>query len=317
MIHHPSKCLLTSQLGLYSTSTASWPSSREADLVCHTLSRSPNAALTSAGIGLMLTRALAANGAHRIYIVGRREDVLRDAADSINPEIVIPLPGDVTSQDSLLQIADKVEADTGYINLLIANAGMLGPRPLKAAPGASLPSLSDYRTHSLATLMEDFTQTYAVNTTGVYYTTLAFLNLLDVGNTKANMVPDWRSQVIATSSIAGFSRLRGAPFAYNSSKAAVTHMMKMLATSLVPYKIRCNVFAPGIFPSELTTDILRSLDPAGKGIVEQSVVPAERLGKEEDIAGAILYMASKAGAYLNGSVVVVDGGRLSTLTSTY
>jgi NAD(P)-dependent dehydrogenase (short-subunit alcohol dehydrogenase family) len=265
----------------------------------------------------MITKALAANGAHRIYIVGRREDALRDAADSINPEIVIPLPGDITSQASLLQIHEKIEAETGYINLLIANAGMLGPKPLKAAPGAPLPSLSDYRAHALATPMSDFTQTYAVNTTGVYYSTIAFLNLLDAGNTKANMGPDWRSQVIATSSIAGFSRLPGAPFAYNSSKAAVTHMMKMLATSLVPYKIRCNVLAPGIFPSELTTEIIGSLDPAGKGWVEQSVVPAERLGKEEDIAGAILYMAGKAGAYLNGSVVVVDGGRLSTLTSTY
>ena len=91
----------------------------------------------------MMTKALAANGAHRIYIVGRREDVLRSAAESINPEIVIPLPGDVTCRESLLGIAKQVEAETGYINLLICNAGIMGPKPLKAAPGAPLPSLSD------------------------------------------------------------------------------------------------------------------------------------------------------------------------------
>ena len=59
------------------------------------------------------------------------------------------------------------------------------------------------------------------------------------------------------------------------------------------------------------------LDPGRSGTLEQAIVPAERPGKEEDIAGAILYLASHAGAYLNGSVVVVDGGRLSTLVSTY
>ncbi|KAF2736893.1 NAD(P)-binding protein, partial [Polyplosphaeria fusca] len=138
--------------------------------------------------------------------------------------------------------------------------------------------------------------------------TLTFLDLLDAGNNTGNMGPDWRSQVIATSSIGGFSRLKGASFAYNSSKAAVTHMMKMLATSFVPYKIRCNVLAPGIFPSDLAGGTIANLGPGHGGTFEPSFVPAERPGSEEDIAGAILYMASKAGAYLNGSVVVVDGG---------
>lgn len=261
----------------------------------------------------MITRALVANGAHRVYIVGRRKEVLEAAAQAINSHIVIPLPGDITSLDSLLRMADQVNTEVGYVNLVVANAGIMGPRPLKTGANESLPSISEYRAHALKTPMEEFTDTYAVNTTGVYYTTLAFLDLLDAGNQKGNMGPDWRSQVIATSSIGGFSRLKGASFAYNSSKAAVTHMMKMLATSFVPYRIRCNVLAPGIFPSDLTGGIFSNMG----GMFEANIVPAERAGNEEDIAGAILYMASKAGAYLNGSVVVVDGGRLSTLTSTY
>jgi diacylglycerol diphosphate phosphatase/phosphatidate phosphatase len=138
----------------------------------------------------MLTKALAANGAHRIHIVGRREDVLHEAANFISPGIVIPLFGDITSQESLLHIGKRVKADTGYVNLLIANAGMMGPKPLEPLPNEPPPSITDYRAHALETPKKEFTQTYAVNTTGVYYTTIAFLNLFEAGNTKANMGPD-------------------------------------------------------------------------------------------------------------------------------
>ncbi|KAF2114817.1 hypothetical protein BDV96DRAFT_646687 [Lophiotrema nucula] len=269
------------------------------------------------GIGLMIARALAVNGAQKVYIVGRRKETLEEAARAIDPNVVIPLPGDVTSRESLIEISDRAKVETGFVNLVVANAGIMGPRPLKSAPGEPVPSISEYRAHALNAPMEEFTETYAVNATGVYYTTLAFLELLDAGNSKGNMGPDWRSQVVATSSIGGFSRLKGASFAYNSSKAAVTHMMKMLATSFVPYKIRCNVLAPGIFPSDMTSAIFQNAGPGNSATFDPPVVPAERQGKEEDIAGAILYLASKAGAYLNGSVVVVDGGRLGTLVSTY
>jgi NAD(P)-dependent dehydrogenase (short-subunit alcohol dehydrogenase family) len=265
----------------------------------------------------MITKALAANGANKIYIVGRRKEVLEEAAQNTNPDVVVSLVGDVTSCESLLQLAERVEADTGYINLIVANASIMGPRPLKSAPNEPPPSISEYRAHALITPMADFTQTYAVNATGVYYTTLAFLGLLDAGNKRGNMGLERRSQAIATSSIAGYSRLNGASFAYNSSKAAVTHMMKMMATAFVPYSIRCNVLAPGIFPSNLASGIISNLGQRASSIVDHSFIPAQRPGNEEDIAGAILYLASNAGNYLNGSVLVIDGGRFSTLPSTY
>jgi NAD(P)-dependent dehydrogenase (short-subunit alcohol dehydrogenase family) len=261
----------------------------------------------------MMARALALNGASKVYIIGRRLSVLQDAANSINSAIVIPLQGDVTSQSSLLNIAAIVEKESGFINLLIANAGIMGPRPLSLTSSPP-PSVAEYRAHALNTSMEEFTNTYAVNSTSVYYTALAFLELLDAGNT-ASHVPT-RSQIIATSSIGGFSRLVGGSFAYSTSKAAVTHMMKMLATAFVPFKIRCNVLAPGLFPSELADGVIASLTNE-EGKVDAKVIPAERTGTEEDVAGAVLYMAGRAGAYLNGSVIVVDGGRLGVLPSTY
>lgn len=92
--------------------------------------------------------------------------------------------------------------------------------------------------------MEDFTAVYNVNTTAVFYNVIAFLELLDNGNKKGNM-GSVKSQVVTTSSIAGFNRNARAGFAYISSKAAVTHIMKVLSTFMVPYGIRFNVLAPG------------------------------------------------------------------------
>ncbi|KAH7386629.1 hypothetical protein DE146DRAFT_176791 [Phaeosphaeria sp. MPI-PUGE-AT-0046c] len=284
------------------------------------------------GIGLSLARALHSAGASKIYILGRRLSVLQDAATSIDPAIVTPIQCDVTDQASLLAAVKIVEKEMGYINLLIANAGMMGPRPLPITPSASA-SIEDYRDHALLTPMADFSIIYNVNVTSVYYTSISFLSLLSAGNTHPSSPSTSlgaRSQIIATSSIASFSRLSGSSFAYNSSKAALTHLMKMMGTAFVPFRIRCNVLAPGLVESELASGIIASLPKGGGGDgkeggssngagpgVDEKVIPAGRIGNEGDIAGAVLYMASRAGAYLNGSVLVVDGGRLGILPSTY
>jgi len=259
----------------------------------------------------MLTRALAFNGARRIYIVGRRASILTQAAASIDPEIVIPVPGDVTSQSSLLDVAARVEKEVGFVNLVIANAGIMGPRPLPT----SSTSIAAYRAHALSTPIEDFTHIYATNTSSVYYTALAFLDLLHKGNEHSAGV---QSQVLATSSIGGFSRLSGASFAYSSSKAAVTHMCKMMSTAWGVYGVRCNVLGMGLVETELARGVIGGLGGGEDGrVIAREVIPAQRTGNEEDVAGAVLYVAGRAGAYLNGCVVMVDGGRLGVLPSTY
>lgn len=94
--------------------------------------------------------------------------------------------------------------------------------------------------------MAEFTDTYNVNITGVYYTILAFLTLLDQGNKQERKWnQDVTSQVVVVGSIAAFSRMRGASFAYNSSKAGVTHSGKLLSTYLGRWDVRVNVVAPG------------------------------------------------------------------------
>ena len=88
------------------------------------------------------------------------------------------------------------------------------------------------------------------------YTAIAFLSLLDAGNTSDKSVTKAKgikSQFIATGSVGAYNRIPAAGFAYGGSKAAVHHVIKQLSTYLVPYHIRANVIAPGIYPSELTT----------------------------------------------------------------
>ena len=202
------------------------------------------------GIGLMMAKALEANGAAKVYIVGRRKDVLDSAAAQAQHGNIVPVVGDVSSKDSLKAVAAQVKSEVGYLNLLVPNSGTMGPPGNVPKQGQSL---SEFVEHAFGDPMEDFTRTLHVNTTGVYYTILAFLELLDAGNRKGNM-GGVKSQIITTSSIAGWNRSAMAGFAYAASKAATTHLMKQFATHFVQWGIRCNALAPGrklFFPRSL------------------------------------------------------------------
>lgn len=198
----------------------------------------------------MITKALAQNGAKKIYMIGRRKDKLEQAAKEFAVDgNIVPIEGDITSQESLSRIANQIEEDMGYINLLVANAGIMGPK-IRPPLDPTTCSLDDFVEHAWNTPMAEFTHTYEVNITGVYYSVLALLKLLDKGNSPTNRFRDGvSSQVVAVSSIAGYSRLKGASFAYNSSKAGLTHLMKHLSTWCGRWNVRCNVIAPGSMSS--------------------------------------------------------------------
>lgn len=197
-----------------------------------------------------MARSLALNGASKVYIIGRRKEVLEAASKSIpSPNIIIPLVGDVTSQESLSSIVKKIQSEVGYINLLIANSGIAGPIPSQNP--STYTSVSDLRNSFLGPGaeasgqegFERFVDTFRVNNAAVWYTIIQFLELLDEGNKKGNVVQ--KSQVIATGSIGAFLRVVKSGYAYGETKAAVTHMCKQLATGLAPFGIRCNALAPG------------------------------------------------------------------------
>ncbi|KAK5941247.1 hypothetical protein PMZ80_006524 [Knufia obscura] len=277
------------------------------------------------GLGLYAARALDANGAKAVYVVGRREETLQAAAKTGINGTIKPIVGDVSDKASLQKVVEQVRQEQGFVNLLFANAGIGGPRHASDLP--EKPTIKQFQEVVFKPEMDDFTKTLHVNNTAVFYTAVAFLELLDEGNKKRNVPQD--SQILVTSSVAGFSRFLASSFAYSTSKAAVNHLVKMLSTffSQNGFKIRANVIAPGLYPSELTERKVSKLDEfgleghtdvfAGARKMAPTESPAERTGSEEDFAGLVLFMASRAGAYLNGETMLTDGGRLSQLPATY
>ncbi|KAI8633587.1 NAD(P)-binding protein [Xylariaceae sp. FL1651] len=263
------------------------------------------------GIGLMMAQALESNGAI-VYIIGRRKETLEKAAATAKHNNIRPIVGDVTSKSSLAAAASEIGAGTGgYVDFVVANSGITGPTLGGLAADADLAA---FQSHLAAWDTDAFTQTYATNVTGVFNTVVAFLALLDAGNKREGRPFKQRGQVVAVSSIGAFNRVPLAGHAYGSSKAAVVHMMKQFATGLVPYGIRSNVIAPGFYPSEMTEDLVEKSKERG---VPKSFVPEQRAGDAEDMAGAVLFLASRAGAYVNGNVLITDGGRLGVLPSAY
>ncbi|KAF2147226.1 uncharacterized protein K452DRAFT_348023 [Aplosporella prunicola CBS 121167] len=286
------------------------------------------------GIGLAMASSILQTGAAKVYILGRRLDVLSSAASSIDPskKTVVPLQCDVTSVESTRSAVQQIEREVGYLDVLINNAGLIGPPNKPALEAQNVEELQKV----LLTGFEDgsWESTLKVNTASIVAVSASFLLLLDKGNKRrgwqsGKIAPeetrkrsteglkdigvgedDLRtSQIITTASIASFNRQVTAGLAYSASKAGAVHIGKMLATLLLPWGIRSNVIAPGIYPSQMTGESDQTF-PLNQ-------VPAGRKGNFNDMAGVTLYLVGKSGAYVNGNVVVTDGGRLSGFPSSY
>ncbi|KAM5355069.1 hypothetical protein ACJ41O_001715 [Fusarium nematophilum] len=260
------------------------------------------------GIGLLIAQALEANGAV-VYILGRRKENLDNAAKTAKHGNIHPIQGDVTSKEDLSRAVSVVKDAHGFVNIVFANAGIEGPSLKELPPN---PTIADFRNHLWNWDQDRFTQTFAVNTTGAFNTVAAFLELLDEGNKRGNV--QQRSQVVVTSSIGGFNRVPAVGYAYGGSKAAITHIFKQLSTSLGQFGIRANIIAPGFYPSDMTQEVIKERKELGW---PKTLVPEERPGDAQDIAGAVLFLASRAGGYINGNVLVTDGGRLGVVPATY
>ena len=140
---------------------------------------------------------------------------------------------------------------------------------------------------------DDFQATLATNVTAVYFTTIAFLSLLHAGNKKLLASSGYSSQIIVTSSVAGYSTQVQSSLAYSVSKAAVTHLARNLATYFVNLQIRVNVIVPGLYPSELTgsqSDEMGHVEMKGWD-TKYTDIPAHRPGLEREIAGLGIFLA--------------------------
>ncbi|CAD0107744.1 unnamed protein product [Aureobasidium uvarum] len=260
------------------------------------------------GIGLAFATSLAGSGAEKVYLLGRRVKNLEDAAKSINPDIVKPIQCDVTDPSSVDAAVKQIEKESSHIDVLINNAGVLGPDHKGIDKAQSIQELQEIMKRDWS----GWDTSFQTNTSAIVSVSAAFLHLLDAGNKKRGWATGRRevqeraeganydandprtSQIITVASIASFNRFVTAGLAYSATKAGAAMLGKALATLLAPFGIRSNVIAPGI-----------------------TQIPASRSGSYEDMASMILFLVGKSGAYHNGNVQVIDGGRLSMMPSTY
>ncbi|KAF4430273.1 NAD(P)H-dependent oxidoreductase [Fusarium acutatum] len=260
------------------------------------------------GIGLMITQALQSNGA-KVYITGRRKEVLEQTQKTYGtgPGSIHVLPGDVSEKDEAIRLAEEVgNKEPNGIHLLVNNAGIAEDDNTKFS-SAGEPDMSDAKAvseHFLKTEPKQWADTLKTNVTGPYYMSMAFLPLLAKGR---ETTPGYSSQIVNVSSISGAMKgsSMGQP-AYATSKAALTHLSRMIATLTKDVKVRVNVIAPGLFPSEMTTG---ESDEGNKSNIDKKMTnPAGRPGHDTDMAATILFLAGKGGLFYNGQIVYPDGG---------
>jgi NAD(P)-dependent dehydrogenase (short-subunit alcohol dehydrogenase family) len=159
--------------------------------------------------------------------------------------------------------------------------------------------------HFLQSEDEQFMETFKTNVTGQYFMSMAFLPHLAKGR---DVTPGYTSSVVNVSSISGAMKgSSNGQFAYASSKAASTHLSRMLATTFKDTKVRVNVIAPGIFPSEMTTG---ESDEKNKSELSSKIGnPAGRGGHDSDMAASILFLAGPGGLFYNEQTLYPDGGK--------
>jgi len=272
------------------------------------------------GIGLMATQALAANGA-KVYITGRRMEVLENAAKTHTPSEmknggqIIPLgPCDVTKKADLEKLVESLQQREKYINLLMCNAGVPGTKAEPDQEDAG--NLKDKLWNNES--VEEWARTFETDSTSVYFTTVAFLPLLQAGIEPNGPLPKFGASVITTSSMSGLMRHAQGHFNYNAAKAATVHLTKMMSAEFQRTSIRVNSIAPGYFPSELT-DKNKASDENQKSEMPQEKiegtghVPIMRPGKEEEMGMLVLFLAKND--YVNGQIIAIDGGVLNVVAN--
>ncbi len=234
----------------------------------------------SSGLGAHFAQVLTAAGSN-VILTARRGELIRQHADRLNNTgaKAYALTMDVTSGASVADGFAKAEAVAGPIDIIVNNAGIVTQAP------------------ALTVSDEDWQAVIDTNLTGAFrvaQTAARRLQALKLGGS-----------IINIASILGLGVAKQVA-AYTAAKAGLIQITHSLALEWAPYGIRVNALAPGYIDTELNHDFLRS--PAGAALVQR--IPQRRAGTPEDLDGALLLLASSAGAYMTGSVIVVDGGHL-------
>ncbi len=234
----------------------------------------------SRGIGLMIARGLVEAGAS-VTISSRNAGVCKEVAAELGAAgDCRALPADLATTGGVEALASAFTEREERLDILVNNAGTAWGAPLEEFPA------------------EAFDKVWALNVRAIFHLTQSLLPLL---RTAAS--PEDPARVINVGSIDGIRVPWFENYSYSASKAGVHMLTRHLAHALVGEAINVNAIAPGLFPSKMTKFVFET---ARDEAIEN--IPMRREGRPEDIVGATIFLASRAGAYLTGAVIPVDGG---------
>ncbi|CCM05482.1 uncharacterized protein FIBRA_07703 [Fibroporia radiculosa] len=252
----------------------------------------------SSGIGTMIASAFVQNGA-TVYIAARKEKQLKEVCDRLNnegPGTCYYFVADLTTKAGCDSLTASIKERESKVHILVNNSGISWGAPYENFPEK-----------------EGWDRLLALNVKSIFYLTVALTDVLAKDAT--NIDP---GRIINISSVSAhvpspYGNLSGdgnGTWSYSASKAAVNHLTTQLASSLASKFITVNAILPGIFPSKMTKYAFNE-----RGTIMTNDHPFGRLGAPRDMAGAALFLASPAGAYVSAAHIVVDGGNLASAKS--
>lgn len=233
----------------------------------------------SRGIGAMIAKGFLIYGAKRVYITARKAAVCDATAEELGQYgECVSLPGDISTQEGIDGLAKRIIEREDKLDILVNNAG--------AAWGAAFDEFPE----------SGWDKTVDLNMKTPFFLTQALIAPLRAA------AKDHVAKVINICSIDGQSVAKEETYPYGASKAGLLHLTKRMALRLAPENIAVSAIAPGAFASDMNKVARDHAEAVSKAI------PAGRIGTDEDMAGTAIYLASRAGDYVMGSAVTVDGG---------
>ncbi len=240
----------------------------------------------SSGIGAMMAQGLLENGV-KVYITARKAERLMAKAEELSQfGECIAIPGDMSSVEGIEAFVAEVSKREDKIDILINNAGANWSAPIADFPEKGWDKVMD------------------INVKAIFFAIQKFLPLL-----KAAGDNDDPARIINIASINGIRNSGMPTYAYTASKSAVVQLTEHVAVDLCSAGINVNAIAPGLFPSDMTKQIVDN-DELTKFSI--SKIPRGRMGGPGDIAGTAIFLCSPASAWMIGQTIVLDGGMIST-----
>ncbi|WND03014.1 SDR family oxidoreductase [Temperatibacter marinus] len=247
----------------------------------------------ASGLGAMITQALVMAGC-QVFISSRKlADLQAYAAemDKIKPGKVIPIAADLSSGEGTINLVEALKVQTDRLDILINNSGCTWGEELEKFPRHAWDKVLNLN----VTAMADLTRLCLplLKSKAAFNAPSRVINIGSIMGTKAT--PS------VTGSVGAYS--------YTVSKGAVHHLTKLYSNELAPENITVNAIAPGPFPSRIMAFATDTEDKKDQ-LAQQ--IPLGRIGEENDMAGTILWLCSRAGAYITGAIIPLDGGMSAT-----